>query len=133
MKKIVLAILLMSAFSTVAFGRASNERNALPLVTQSKVFSSGVASDVTVDVSNVPVRHYSLQASESVNVGTWDVRLEGSLDNINFTQILQHVTTTNAPNSVVSSGTLSVPMPYLRLRLASIAANSTVTARFIGM
>lgn len=136
MKKI-LVVLLLAVMSVPAYARMQNERNGKPAVMQTKVFSAGAASDTTIDVSSSPLSLFSLQAGETLGagltVGSWDIRLEGSNDNSHFTQILQHVTTTNAPDANVTSGTAHTPYPFVRLRLASIAANSTVTARFTGI
>lgn len=133
MNKYIALSLLALSLTVPAQARMQNERNGRPAVMQTKVFSAGAASDVTVDVSSSPLSLFSLQASESVNVGTWDLRLEGSNDNVNFTQILQHITSSSAPNANVTSGTAFTPYPFVRLRLHSIATNSTVTARFTGI
>lgn len=53
----------------------------------------------------------------------WDVRLEGSLDGVNFTQIMQHTTQTG--NSVhLWSGSVLSPSLYIRSRCATLTLGS---------
>src|SRR3990167_8944003 len=87
-------------------------RNALPAVTQTKTFSAGAASDTTIDVSDAPMKYYALQVGSSVGVATWDVRVEGSLDGTNFTQIVQHETADGA--DLIQFGSSASPVSFVR-------------------
>jgi hypothetical protein len=73
----------------------------------------------TIDLTAKPCKSYSLQVKATGAVTSWDVRLEGSLDNTTFTQILQHTNITG-DGVVVFSGNVLSPALYLRSRCAGL-------------
>lgn len=75
---------------------------------------------VVVDAANIPVKSYSVQVtSVGLAASSWDVRLEGSLDGIKYTQILQH-TTASGDGAVVYSGASMAPSTFFRSRVAGL-------------
>jgi hypothetical protein len=78
------------------------------------------ANGVTLDATASCAQFFSVQVKSTGGIASaWDVRLEGSLDNVSFTQILQHTNVTG-DGAIVFSGNLSSPSLYFRSRLASI-------------
>lgn len=88
---------------------------------------------VTIDISLAPLKIYSLQVVITGTVSVWDVRLEGSLDNVNFTQILQHTNTTGNGITVYSGSALSSSL-YFRSRCAGFTGlgGSSLVAVILG-
>ena len=84
---------------------------------------SSTGSGTAVDASATPFSRFSIQVKATGVVTAWDVRLEGSLDNTNFTQILQH-TNIIGDAAVVFGGAAAAPCLYFRSRLASITLGS---------
>lgn len=86
---------------------------------------------VTVDCSLNPMSSFGIQVKGTGGTATaWDVRLEGSLDNTNWSTILNH--TTNILDGVVLwSGAAKTPTLYVRSKVVSItlgaASNLVVT------
>ncbi len=106
-------------------------------ITANPIFSTradtytATGNGVTIDVSTRPVQAYAVQVKGTGAAPTsWDVRLEGSLDNVNFTQILQHTQVTG-DGVVVWSGASLSPSLYIRSRTAGLvlgtATNIVVT------
>ena len=98
--------------------------------TRSDTFT-GTGSGVTVDASGTPTKTYAIQVVGTGGTATaWDIRLEGSLDNTSFTQILQHTNVTG-DGLVMFSGSLFSPSLYFRSRVAGLtlggATNVVVT------
>lgn len=100
--------------------------------TQTDVFGSP-ANGSTINATSAPLKSYSLQVVISGTVSVWDVRLEGSLDNVNFTQILQHTNTTG-DGITVFSGSLLSPCTYIRARCAGFTGlgGSSLTSIILG-
>jgi len=99
----------------------ASDQSALPLnkATRSDTYT-GTANGTTVDASTNPLSRYAIQVKSSGGLASvWDIRLEGSLDNANFSQILQHTNSTG-DGAVVWSGSLSTPSLYFRSRCASL-------------
>lgn len=89
---------------------------------------------VTIDSHLAPLKIFSLQVVITGTITAWDVRLEGSLDNVNFTQILQHTNTTG--NGVtVYSGSLLSPSLYFRSRCSGFTGlgGSSLNAIILGV
>lgn len=91
---------------------------------------TSTASGTTVDVSTNPTQYYAIQVKSTGSVASvWDMRLEGSLNNTDFSQILQHTNTTG--DGVVLWTTTPTPAMYFRSRCAGItlglATNIIVT------
>ena len=92
---------------------------------------TATGNGATLDVSTNPPKSFAVQVKGTgAAATTWDVRLEGSLDNVNFTQILQHTNTTGDGAVLFSGATLS-PSLYFRSRTAGLtlgaATNIVVT------
>ena len=124
--------------SGVSVGRTWNTREdqdtikvSSIFITKTETYAATGAQD-TMRVSDKPTQSYSVQVKGTgAAATTWDVRLEGSLDSLNFTQILQHTNTTGDGN-VLFSGSSDSPALYLRIRVAGLtlglATNIIVTA-----
>lgn len=89
------------------------------------------ASGVTVDASAAAANKFAIAVKGTDGVASaWDVRLEGSLDNTNFTQILQHTNATGDGITLFTGASL-FPCLYFRSRCASVtlgpATNLVVT------
>src|SRR5258705_13566545 len=83
--------------------------------TRSDTFTT-TGNEVSVDVTAFPFGLFGISVKGTgAAATTWDIRLEGSLDNVNFTQILQH---TNTIGDGISqySGSLFSPSLYFRSR-----------------
>lgn len=86
----------------------------------------------TINASTAPIKQFAVQVKGTgAGAGAWDVRLEGSLDGTNFTQIIQHtnVDTDGAVKWQVAG--ISSPILYFRSRCAGLtlggATNIVVT------
>lgn len=81
-----------------------------------------------VNVSSSPLRTFGIEVTGGT---TWDVRLEGSLDAVNFTLLLNHLTGTG--NGVtLYSGTSMQPSLYLRSRVAALTGGP-IAVTFVGV
>lgn len=75
---------------------------------------------VTQDIVNSPIKHFAIQVVGTGAVPTaWNVRLEGSLDNSNFTTILTHTEATGN-GEILFSGANVYPVLYFRSRVVSL-------------
>lgn len=83
-----------------------------------------------ISVATSPVKYYAIQVKQTGVVTSWDVRLEGSLDGVNFTTILTH-TKVIGDGEVVYIGALTASNLYFRSRCNAIVlgggANIVVT------
>lgn len=98
--------------------------------TRSDTFGAA-GNGTTVVATSTPYKAFSVQVKGTGAAPTsWDVRLEGSLDNSNFTAILTHTTTTG-DGVVLYSGAALAPSLYVRSRCAAVtlggASNIVVT------
>jgi len=85
---------------------------------------TGTANGTTINASTAPLKAFSLQVKGTGAAATsWDVRLEGSLDNANFTQVLQH-TNVDGDGAVKFSGASLSPALYFRSRCAGLTLGS---------
>jgi hypothetical protein len=105
--------------------------SAVQFDTRSDTFTT-TGNGVTVNASASPKKYYSVQVDSTGGVASvWDVRLEGSLDNTNFSQILQHTNTTG-DGAVMFIGDSVAPALYWRVRCAGltlgVATNIIVTS-----
>lgn len=114
--------------------------NPLPVsgtVTTATSFSTrsdtytATGSGVTVNISTAPLKSFSIAVKGTGGVATaWDVRLEGSLDNVNFTQILAHTNVTG-DGVILFPGAVLSPCLYYRSRCSGLtlgpASNIVVT------
>lgn len=77
-----------------------------------------------VNATAYPLPLFGLQVKGTgAAATTWDIRLEGSMDNVNFTQILQHTNTIGDGLSQYS-GSLFSPSLYFRSRCAGLVLGS---------
>lgn len=115
--------------------------NPLPTVpafgTRSDTYTTA-ANGTTVDVSARPVRRFALQVKGTgAAASAWNVVIEGSLNNTQFTSILEHSNAGEFRNAAdgetvyIDSG---VPWLYFRSRLVSITLGSAtnVVATIVG-
>ena len=96
---------------------------------------TGTGNGTTVTASSNPFKAYGIQIKGTgAAATTWDVRLEGSLNNSQFTQILQHTNTTG-DGEVLFSGSLSAPSLYIRSRCAGLVLGgaTNVVATIVGL
>lgn len=101
----------------------------------SDVFFIRIASAVTAAVVNStqaavahPLKYYALQVKGSTGTATaWDVRLEGSLDGLNFSQIMGHQTSDGDGVMKVSTGTIPFPVLYMRVRTNALTLGSSAS------
>lgn len=78
------------------------------------------ANGTTVDLTTFPLAAYAIQVKGTGAIPSlWDVRLEGSLDGTNFSQILQHTNSTG-DGAVLYSGAVLSPSLYFRSRCAGL-------------
>lgn len=72
-----------------------------------------------LDLTRAPLKSFSIQVTGTgAAATTWDVRLEGSLDNARFSQILQHTNVTG--NGEVLWATAATPCLYVRSRCSGL-------------
>lgn len=88
-------------------------------ISRSDTFT-GATSGTTVDASASAAKAFAIAVKGTGGVASaWDIRLEGSLDNVNFTQILQH-TNTAGDGVTLFTGASLFPCLYFRSRCASV-------------
>lgn len=117
------------------------DANPLPVVpffsTRSDTYIT-TANGTTVDVSTKPCTKFSLQVKGTVAAATaWNIILEGSLDNTNFTQILQHSSANpfGADTDGATVWTTTGPFLYFRSRSAAtltLGSATNVVATIVG-
>ena len=115
--------------------------NPLPTVpfysTRSDTYTT-TANGTTVDVSTKPCTKFSLQVKGTGAAATaWNIILEGSLDNTNFTQILQHSSANpyGADTDGATVWTTTGPFLYFRSRSAAtltLGSATNVVATIVG-
>jgi hypothetical protein len=107
---------------------------ALTAIGQSRADTFIVTGDgVVVNSSKLPRKYYTLVVKKTGAVTSWDVRLEGSLDNVKYTQILQHTNTTG--DGVAISLNLATPYLYFKTRCAGLVlgAGTNIIADSLGV
>lgn len=81
---------------------------------------TGAGVGTIVNASTKAVQSFTVQVKGLLAPATsWDVTLEGSLDGVNFTPILQHTTTTG-DGVTLFSGTAFTPCLYFRSKVNSL-------------
>lgn len=81
-------------------------------------------SGVTINKSAAPVSKFGLQVKGTGAAATlWSVNLEGSLDGVNFSTVLSHVTATG-DGSVMWIGSLEAPLLYFRSNVTALTLGS---------
>lgn len=87
-----------------------------------------------IDMSTKPVCKFAIQAKGTGAAPTaWDVRLEGSLNNVNWTQVLQHTNLDN--DGDVKWTTTDFPVLYMRSRMTGLVLGTAtnMVVRILGM
>lgn len=107
-------------------GAAATETTLAALPSRANSFKTRVdtftttANGTTVDLTTFPLAAYAIQVKGTGAIPSlWDVRLEGSLDGTNFSQILQHTNSTG-DGAVLYSGAVLSPSLYFRSRCAGL-------------
>jgi hypothetical protein len=78
------------------------------------------ANGVTINASTAPVKAFAIAVKGTGGAATaWNIVLEGSLDNVNFTTILTHSNLTG-DGVVLYGGANLFPSLYYRSRLVSV-------------
>lgn len=114
---------------------ASNQ-SPLPIIstpnfaTRQDIFTA-VGDGETVDRTTAPLKKFGLQVKSTGSPATnWEVVLEGSLDGVNFSEVLNH-TQGVGDGQVMWSGPLDSPCLHFRSRVLSLtlgtATNIAVT------
>lgn len=81
---------------------------------------TATGNGTTIDVNTDTVKSFSIAVKGTAAAATlWDVHLEGSLDNVNFTTLINHVTATGDGVTLFSGAVLS-PCRYFRSRCAAL-------------
>lgn len=107
---------------------------AAPSATRSDTYTTSPATGVTVTVP-APVKSFSILVKSTGTAATaWNVVLEGSLDNVNFTTILTHTNVTG-DGVLLSTTTSFTPSLYFRSRLTSITLTpaTAIVVTILGM
>jgi len=103
--------------------------------TRSDTFTTA-ANGVTVNVSTTGLKYFSIGCKGTTAAPTaWNIVLEGSNDNVNFTTILTHVNTTVPDGQTLYSGTNATPALYYRSRMVSVTLGSAtnIVCVIVGM
>lgn len=110
---------------------------AFAFATRSDTYTTG-ANGTTVDVSTRPCRRFAMQVKGTGAAPTaWNVVIEGSLNNSQFTTILEHSNAgefRNAADGETVYFDTNAPWLYFRSRLVSITLGSAtnVVATIVG-
>jgi hypothetical protein len=96
----------------------------------------GVGVGPAVDVSDRPVRSYSIQVSGvGGSLTDWSVELQTSLDGINFSEIMTHDNISYLDGDVLHSGANIAPALYFRAEVKSLTlgAATSVNVGILGL
>lgn len=122
---------LISASNTAL---SSIDSKASLFKTRSDTYTS-VATGVAVDVTTGPLTRFAIQVKGTGGAPVlWDIRLEGSLDGVNYTQLIQH-TNTDGDGTVKSTGSMGFPCLYFRSRATgsfTLGGASNIVATILG-
>lgn len=102
-----------------------------PFSTRADTFTT-TANGTTVNVATTPMKFFGIQVTQTGAVTSWDVRLEGSLDNVSFSTILTHTNVTGS--GAVLWLTTPAPSLYFRSRCSGLVlgAGTNVIATILG-
>lgn len=96
---------------------------------------TAAANGTTVSMSSTPARHYGIEVSGTgAGATAWNVRLECSLDNTNFTTMLTHTEATG-DGVILWSDTNVRPCLYFRSKCVSVTLGSATNIQvdIVGM
>lgn len=95
---------------------------------------TGTGNGTTVDVSTTPMRVFSMSVKATGAIVSWTVKLEGSLDGENFTEILSH-TNVIGNNVCLFTGSSMFPCLYFRARCSAISLGlgTNITSTILGV
>lgn len=96
---------------------------------------TGTGNGTTVTVTTAPLSSFGIQVKGTgASATTWDIRLEGSLDGANFSQILAHTNTTG-DGAVLWAGGVFSPALHFRSRVSGLVLGgaSNVVVTILGM
>lgn len=89
-----------------------------------------VGNGVTVDTSLRPLSVFAVTVESRNGILTsWDIRLEGSLDGTNWTQILQHTNVDPGDKQTKFSGTNRNPSLFFRSRCVGLVLGTALAAK----
>lgn len=128
MKKLLLIFCL---FASTAYAQNKNSYSYAYL--QDSLTATGSAGAVANNFSSsAPFKYFSLAVAPSAGSGAWSVILQGSLDNLNWTNIVVNSSVTSSAG-IIASNSSPVPALFLRTYANSLANGLTVTATAIGV
>ena len=105
-----------------------------PSSTRSDTYTA-TGNGTTINVTANPLQSFTLQVKGTdAAATTWDVRLEGSLDNANFSTILTHTNATG-DGAVLWAGAVLSPLLYFRSRCAGLVLGpaTNIIATILGV
>lgn len=102
--------------------------SAPPFGTRSDTYAA-TGNGVTVNVSAAPLKQFAVSVKGTGGAATaWDVRLEGSLDGTNWTQIIQHTNTLDSDGSTKPQlAGIATPLLFFRSRCAGLTLGVSAT------
>jgi hypothetical protein len=95
---------------------------------------TGLGPSDTVDVSDAPMVTWTLQVVGDPAAATlWEVVLEGSVDGVNFSDILKHTTLVGDGVNLFSGTTLFLAKFYrVNTTVLTLGAATSITASVVG-
>jgi hypothetical protein len=94
----------------------------------------GTGPSAVVDISDSPMVTWTLQvAGVAVPATSWSIALEGSVDGVNFSEILKHTTLTGDKENLFSGTTLFLAKYYrINVLALTLGAATSVSVNVIG-
>ena len=119
---------------TDVIDRAGRLIGTSPFVVQTDVFT-GTGNGTLIDVSSRPLKHFSLFVTAAGGTPTsWDVRLDGALNGVDFTSILTHTGVVGLGLTLFTNANVT-PVLWLRARVAALvlAPATSLTVGILGV
>ncbi len=112
----------------------SKAENRSPRYIRTVTFTS-VTSDVKIGDGDFLAKNFSLQVKATGAVTSWSVSLEGSLDGVNFDQILTHTDLSPGDGKIRFDGTVASACPYFRVNCTalSLGAGTGIVCTALGL
>lgn len=124
MIKALVAALLAFGLTGLVNPKAARAEGPVTVAISSTNASSLTTYISTTNVSGYPLKFFSLQVKGKTAAATsWDVRLEGSLDGVNYAQILKHQTADGDGSIDVTSGGPFMTN-FIRVRVNAVSLGS---------